>query len=101
MINITLYNKAISSIGHANYKEIGNDIYCAAISAILQSSLAWFNENDIELEISSGLFKIKLLNDSNDNVSKINLLKLQLESFNQSKFKKYIRITKEGKDYYE
>ncbi len=101
MIKIFLYNKAIYTTGHANYKEYGEDIYCSAISAILQSSISWFNENDIQLEISDGLFKLKIINDSDDNLYKLKLLQKQLESFKQKQFEKYISIERKRKDYYE
>ena len=101
MIKVFLYNKAICAKGHANYKEYGEDIYCSAISAILQSSLCWFDKNHIELEISDGLFKLKIINDSNDNLYKLKLLQKQLESFNQLEFEKYILVERKGKDYYE
>lgn len=101
MIKINLYNKAIMIVGHANYKECGNDIYCAAISAISQSSINWFDDGDIELKIESGLFKLKILNDNKENLYKLSLLKKQLLSFKDNQFKNYIIVNKNRKDYYE
>ena len=44
MINITIYNGGYSVIGHAEFAEHGQDIVCAAISAIAQTALLGLNK---------------------------------------------------------
>lgn len=101
MIKITLYKKAITCIGHADYAEEGKDIYCAGISAVLLSSLNWFNKNDIEYTKNKGIFKFKIVNATDDNLYKLSLLQKQIKAFNQKEYKKYIEIDAKRKDYYE
>ncbi len=101
MITITLYQKAITCNGHANFSSKGNDIYCAGVSAVILSAMNWFKKSDIEYEMADGLFKFKLVNQSEDNLYKLDLLKQQLSSFQQSDFKKYIQIKKSRKENYE
>lgn len=101
MIKITLYKKAITSIGHAGYQEKGKDIYCAGVSAILLGAMNWFDPLDIQYEILDGLVKFKLINELNDNLFKLDLLKIQLKSFCSKENKKYISIKNIEKECYE
>ncbi len=101
MIRITLYNKAITCSGHANFQEKGHDIYCAGVSAVIMSAMNWFEKDDLDYVVEDGLIRMKLINQTEDNLYKLNLLKQQLKSFTQADFKPYIEIKESGKDYYE
>ena len=101
MITITLYQKAITCNGHANFSDNGNDIYCAGVSAVIMSAMNWFDEADVAYEIADGLIKFQLVNNDPDNIYKLDLLKQQLCAFQQPDFKKYIQIKKSRKENYE
>ncbi len=101
MITITLYQKAITCNGHANFSENGSDIYCAGVSAVIMSAMNWFQESDVAYEIADGLIKFKLVNDHPQNIYKLDLLKQQLRTFQQADFKKYIQIKESRKENYE
>ncbi len=101
MITITLYNKAITCSGHAEFAQSGTDIYCAGVSAVIMSAMNWFKPRDLEYQVEDGFLQMKLVNLSESNLYKLNLLKQQLKAFTQEDFEPYIKVKESGKDYYE
>ncbi len=93
MIKVEIKENSIAISGHANYAQKGNDIVCAAISAIIQSSTTWFAKKDIKIKQNkkTPLFELTLINDKKENKDKINLIIKQLQ-FVQKHYKKYIKI---------
>ncbi len=95
MIVIEIWDNSIKVSGHANYAFKGNDLVCAAISAITQSSVTWFSKNEIKVNKNKKIpiFKLSLINDKKENKDKLNLLIKQLQ-FVQKSYNKYIKITR-------
>ena len=93
MTLIEIKDNSIKISGHANYAPKGQDIVCAALSAIIQSSVTWFDKKDIEVkqDKKTPSFELTLIKNIKSNEDKINLLKKQLE-FIQKHYKKYIKI---------
>lgn len=62
--------------GHANFNEYGNDIVCAAVSAIAQATLIGLHTLDIGLSkgTGEGLLEVKTHAKDKENQDKINLL---------------------------
>lgn len=62
MIKVTITNNQISVIGHAEYAPHGQDIVCAAVSALLQTfimSVEELTDDKIICDISAGNAVIK------------------------------------------
>ena len=62
MIKVTITNNKISVIGHAEYAPHGQDIICAAVSALLQTfimSVEELTDDKIICDISAGNADIK------------------------------------------
>ncbi len=92
MININFYKNGLEVSGHSLYDDIGKDIVCAGVSAIIMGSLNWFKDNDI-IESCDGYIKLIINKDNYHN--ELNLLKLiyiQLDAMNHSKYKKHLKI---------
>lgn len=62
--------KEVTITGHANFSEIGNDIVCAGISAIVIGTLNALHEletNQIQvINNTTGLVKLKVINITNN-----------------------------------
>lgn len=72
MIVINITNTGLTVDGHAGYAETGNDIICAAVSALAQGlahSLDALTEDKISYRIRDGRIDIKYENLSEDRKS--------------------------------
>lgn len=93
MIIIEIKDYSISVSGHAGYAKKGQDIVCAAISAIVQSSSTWFTSKDAKYiqNDKENAIQISLIKKNESNNQKLELLIKQLK-FIQKQYKKYIKI---------
>ena len=84
--------------GHAGYAEAGQDIVCAAVSALTlntANAIEAFTEDNMEGEADdrSGLFTVRLTGDvSRESKLLIDTLVLGLQDIQSSYGKKYIKI---------
>ncbi|MGL4948037.1 MAG: ribosomal-processing cysteine protease Prp [Mycoplasma sp.] len=92
MIKIDFYKNGLVIKGHANFAESGKDIICSAVSAISQSALNWFDQSDIYYEINDGHLELIINNQSDKNLYLLDLIKIQLNSFDDEAHAKYIKI---------
>ncbi len=95
MILIEIKDDSIKVSGHANYATKWNDVVCAAISAITQSSITWFSKNEIKVKLNKKIpiIELTLIDNKKENKDKLNLLIKQLQ-FVQKSYKKYIKIVR-------
>ena len=87
-IKINKTNNKYSSLivsGHSNYDEIGKDIVCAGVSAILIGALNWF---DLESKI---VHQENLIQVITSQYNYLDLIKTQLQAI-QKKYSQYICI---------
>ena len=67
MIKVHLIKKddqyiSLEVVGHANYAEHGQDLVCAAVSAIVTGGFNAFNENDInECSLKEGYASVNVI----------------------------------------
>ena len=85
--------------GHSNYKEKGEDIICAGVSAIVIGGFnALINETkqDIDYECKDGYARVFVKNLNNDNIQKIiEVITTQLYTIEES-YPKFIKINEIG-----
>ena len=98
MISIELYSNGLIVSGHANADTKGKDIYCAAVSAIVQGAINWFYENEISFELFDGYLKLKILKLTKKNHEKLEMIAIQLWSLKSKDTKKYIDFKKNKKE---
>ncbi len=105
MISILIYrnsNKDIKQFiikGHANAADLGEDIVCAAVSTLSQTTVLALHEIcniDIEYEVEKGYLKCRLPNDLNEKELYeakllIDTMLLGLENIEKSYFQ-YVKI---------
>lgn len=99
MIKIHFFENAICVNGHAQAEAFGKDIYCAGVSAIVLGALNWFKVKDVEYHFESGSYYLKIINKNRQNLDKLELIKIQLKSLLNDKYKKYIKIKIFKKEY--
>lgn len=92
MIKVEFYNNGLLISGHANANEYGKDIYCAAVSAISQGAITWFNDSEINYEITNGKLILKVIKLTQHNIMLLELLKKQLIAIESNKTKPYIKF---------
>lgn len=100
MVKVT-YNYQNSNIaeviitGHANFSEIGNDIVCAGISAIVIGTLNALHElenNQVQvINNTTGLVKLKVTSFTNNSQIILKTMLWQLKTIKE-KYPKYINI---------
>ncbi|WP_425381578.1 ribosomal-processing cysteine protease Prp [Spiroplasma endosymbiont of Polydrusus pterygomalis] len=87
--------KEVTIIGHANFSEIGNDIVCAGISAIVIGALNALHEletNQIQvINSTTGLVKLKVINITNNSQIILKTMLWQLKTI-KKQYPKYINI---------
>lgn len=100
MVKVTYFykNKNINEVtitGHANFSQLGTDIVCAAISAIVLGTLNALDqmENKTTKVISNipGLVKIKVTIINNDNQVILKTMLWQLKTIS-AQYMKYLKI---------
>lgn len=82
---------------HANYKEKGQDIVCAAISAITNGTVNFLQlhyKNDCQISYRSAEISIYLQNDNSECQLCLRLMLYQLENIANS-YPDYLKIIKE------
>ena len=65
VITVTITDRGLTVDGHAGYAKTGNDIICAAVSALTQGlihSLSALTDDEISYEIASGHVDIRYEN---------------------------------------
>lgn len=76
MVKITYFYKnnsidEVTIVGHANYSQLGTDIVCASISAIVIGTLNALDEMESKtikvISNTSGLVKVKVITTTNNN----------------------------------
>ena len=75
MITIKYTDKRIKIRGHANYAEIGKDIVCAGVSALLQTliqSVETLTDDEIKYSMSPGKADIEFRNLSGQSKTLLN-----------------------------
>lgn len=82
MIKIDIWSNAFIVDGHADYAPYGQDIVCAAVSAIIQGSLNWFDENDCNLIMKDSYISLVCHSNLNENALYFELLSKQLKAIN-------------------
>lgn len=95
MILIKYTDTTIEVTGHANFAKKGNDIVCAAVSAIIMGAINWFQAKDIEVKENKkkGQITIVIKNRKPENMLMLDLVVQQLKPI-AKKFKKYVKIKK-------
>lgn len=87
--------KEITITGHASFADIGNDIVCAGISAIVIGTLNALHElenNQIQVvKNTSGLVKLKVINVTNNSQVILKTMLWQLKTI-KNDYPKYINI---------
>ncbi len=87
--------KEVTITGHANFSEIGNDIVCAGISAIVIGTLNALHEletNQIQvISNTTGLVKLKVINITNNSQIILKTMLWQLKTI-KKQYPKYINI---------
>lgn len=87
--------KEVTITGHANFSEIGNDIVCAGISAIVIGTLNALHEletNQIQvINNTTGLVKLKVINITNNSQIILKTMLWQLRTI-KKQYPKYINI---------
>lgn len=95
MIKVHLFKKddqyiSLEVVGHANYAEHGQDLVCAAVSAIVTGGFNAFNDSDIKsIELKEGYAFVEVNLNKGQEVLKI--LEIQLKTLEES-YPKYIKI---------
>ena len=87
--------KEVKITGHANFSEIGNDIVCAGISAIVIGTLNALHElenNQVQIiKNTSGLIKLKVINITNNSQIILKTMLWQLKTI-KNQYPKYVNI---------
>lgn len=91
MINIKKYKNALFINGHANYASHGSDIVCAGVSSIAMGALNWFDNNYVDINVSSGNLKLVINSNYKKGIEFINLIFIQLLAM-YTNYKTYINI---------
>ena len=95
MIKVHLIKKdgqyiSLEVVGHANYAEHGQDLVCAAVSAIVTGGFNAFNDSDIKsIELKEGYAFVEVNLNKGQEVLKV--LEIQLKTLEES-YPKYIKI---------
>ena len=95
MIKVHLIKKddqyiSLEGVGHANYAEHGQDLVCAAVSAIVTGGFNAFNDSDIKsIELKEGYAFVEVNLNKGQEVLKV--LEIQLKTLEES-YPKYIKI---------
>lgn len=100
MVNVT-YNYQNNNIdevaitGHANFSQLGTDIVCAAVSAIVIGTLNALDQMESKtikvINNISGLVKIKVVIINNNNQVILKTMLWQLKTIS-AQYKKYLKI---------
>lgn len=94
MVKAVFRTDGLSVNGHALFAEHGKDIVCAGISSVIIGALNAFDENDIQVEMSSGSVELKILNQSERNQTILYTIKTQLKTIEQT-HNRNIKVTEE------
>lgn len=76
----------IDITGHAFYADFGNDIVCSAISMIcytIGNKLLSIEEENVNITIREGVFKIKIKKDTYENQLLMSTLEMGLQMINE------------------
>lgn len=97
MIKIKYTDTTIQVTGHAGHGTKGNDIVCAAVSAIVLGAIKWFKPKDIEVTENKrkNSLTIVIKNRKPENMLMLDLIVKQLQPITK-RYKKYVKI-KRGK----
>ena len=92
-VNLIKTNDIVTGLkvtGHAMSAEYGNDLICAAVSAILTGGFNAFNDSDIKsIELKEGYAFVEVNLNKGQEVLKV--LEIQLKTLEES-YPKYIKI---------
>lgn len=100
MVKITYFYKnnsidEVTIVGHANYSQLGTDIVCASISAIVIGTLNALDEMESKtikvISNTSGLVKVKVITTTNNNQVILKTMLWQLKTIN-AQYMKYLKI---------
>lgn len=100
MVKITYFYKnnsidEVTIVGHANYSQLGTDIVCASISAIVIGTLNALDEMESKtikvINNTSGLVKVKVITTNNNNQVILKTMLWQLKTIN-AQYMKYLKI---------
>ena len=95
MIVVTITRDGLTVDGHAGYAETGNDIICAAVSALAQGlihSMESLTDDRISYRIASGHVDIKYKNLSEQGKLLIDSFFIAVSDIQLSYGEKYVRI---------
>lgn len=95
MIVVTITQDGLTVDGHAGYAETGNDIICAAVSALTQGlihSMESLTDDRISYRIASGHVDIKYKNLSEQGKLLIDSFFIAVSDIQLSYGEKYVRI---------
>lgn len=95
MIVVTITQDGLTVDGHAGYAETGNDIICAAVSALAQGlihSMESLTDDRISYRIASGHVDIKYKNLSEQGKLLIDSFFIAVSDIQLSYGEKYVRI---------
>lgn len=93
-VNLIKSDETINGLevsGHADSAQYGNDMICAAVSAIITGGFNAFNDNDFdEIELKEGYAKVKVITENGRNI--LNTIIVQLKTIEVSN-PQYIRLS--------
>ena len=95
MIVVTITQDGLTVDGHAGYAETGNDIICAAVSALTQGlihSMESLTDDRISYRIASGHVDIKYKNLSEQGKLLIDSFFIAVSDIQMTYGEKYVRI---------
>lgn len=96
MIKVKYTDTSLEVSGHAKYAPKGNDIVCAAVSAIVETATSWFKKGELSIKLDKKqnvTLRYDLIKKTTENKNKLALIVTALQML-EKKYKKYIKITK-------
>ena len=97
MIKI-IYNSDYTNLkitGHANYAEYGEDIVCASVSSIVETSINLAHEFNSDIKYTDKQDKIEIFNNTNDeNVLKVLKNMIEMLKELEKQYPENVKISK-------
>ena len=96
LIEINVTRTGLTVYGHAGYAEIGNDIICAAVSALTQGlvhSLKALTNDEISYHIADGHIDIEYKNLSEQGYLLVDSFFIAVSDIQQSYGTEYVQVT--------
>lgn len=85
--------KSLTVSGHANYDDVGKDIVCAGVSAVVTGGVNALDkyEKYVKCEVDNGVVSYEVLEVEHDSQIVLKTILTQLETIEEA-YKKYVKI---------